>query len=170
MVEDRLLERLEVAARLEAELAAQSCRAAPVGVERVGLATHAVEGDHQLLEEVLPIRVLRDQPLELRDKPAMLTELELCIDSGLQRTDNELVEVRSLPFGPRLMSKILQRLPAYGSERVAQSLKRRRRLCIRDGPDGCFESVCVDLAGIHAQRVAALEGLDAAIAEHVAQG
>ena len=48
-----------------------------------------------------------DQPLELRDEPAMLTELELCIDSGLERAHNELIEVRRLPFGPRLMSKVL---------------------------------------------------------------
>ena len=124
VVEDRLLERLQAPARFEAEVASKSHRAAAVDLERVGLPACAVEGEHQLLEEVLTVRVLLDEPLELRDEPAMRSELELCVDSRLERGQDELVEMGRLALGPRLAPKILQRLSADRPERIAQALER----------------------------------------------
>ena len=63
-----------------------------------------VEGEHQLLEQMLPVRVLLDEPLELRNEPAMLTEPELRVESRLECGQNELVEMGRLALGPQFAS------------------------------------------------------------------
>jgi len=61
-------------ARLEAELLGQQPAGALKGVERVGLSAAATEREHQLAPEALLERMLADEPLELRDEFAAITQ------------------------------------------------------------------------------------------------
>src|SRR5258708_7485234 len=170
MVEDRLLEFLQLPARVQAELAAQPRGTTTAPVERIGLPAAAVEGEHQPLEQVLPVRVFPDQPLELRNDAAMLAKFELRADARLERSQHELLERSCFALGPRLSTKVLERLAANRAESVAQEFHRLRRPYVRRRAHRCLEPVGVDLARLDAQRVASLEGLDAVVAERVAQG
>ena len=56
-----------------------------VGVERLGLASRAVEREHQLAAQPLAQRVLGDQRLELADQLSVAAERELGVDAPLER-------------------------------------------------------------------------------------
>ena len=64
------LEPLQLGARVQAEVLDERVAGAAVGVERVGLAAGAVEGEHQLGVEALAVRVLGGQAFELGDELA----------------------------------------------------------------------------------------------------
>ena len=58
----------------------------PVGGERVALPARAGEGEHQLRPEPLPVRVLGDERLELRNELRMPPEAEVGFDPFLEGT------------------------------------------------------------------------------------
>src|SRR5262249_32410920 len=68
LVEDRLLELLEPATRLDAELLDEHAPSHLVRLQRVGLTAAAVEREHQLAAEPLPQGMSGDEQLELRDE------------------------------------------------------------------------------------------------------
>jgi hypothetical protein len=68
VIEDLGLERPQVRTRLETELVHQMTSRFPVGLERFRLSARAVERDHELPAQALPIGVLVDQRLELPDE------------------------------------------------------------------------------------------------------
>ena len=56
-----------------------------VGVERVGLAACAVEGEHELLAQALVKGMRGDEPLELGHQVVVAPELEVRVDAVLER-------------------------------------------------------------------------------------
>ena len=84
MSQHRALELAQRRPRLDTELIERSARVL-VGVERVLLAAGAVQREHELLAELLPVRLGRDELLELRQDLAMLAEREPSVGAQLQR-------------------------------------------------------------------------------------
>ena len=99
MLEDRLLELPQLRARLEAELVGEQLPAAAVGVERVGLPSRPVEGEHQLRAPPLSERVFSDERLELGHELCVPAELELGVDPLLERRGTLLLQLRALRRG-----------------------------------------------------------------------
>ena len=86
------MEPLELRAGIDPELLHERASRLLVGVERLDLSSRAVEGQHQLPAQPLARRMRRDEHLELRDELAVPAQLELGVDSLLQRRQPELLE------------------------------------------------------------------------------
>jgi hypothetical protein len=68
MNQDRLVQLVQLQARLDPELLDEHVTRPPVGLQRVGLPTTAVQREHQLRVQALAPRVQLDQPLQLGDE------------------------------------------------------------------------------------------------------
>ena len=86
-------------AGLDPELLDQRPARVAVDVERLGLATRAVEREHELAAQALAQRVLGDQRLELADELGVAAERELGVDALLERRHAQLLEARDLRLG-----------------------------------------------------------------------
>ena len=153
LAEDRFVEVAQFAPGLDAELLHQKLTPGAVRLERLGLATRAVEREHQLCAQP-PRRVLRDQPLKLADDIGMPAESEVGLDSLLECAQPRLFKPGDLRLGERLVREIRERRTAPQGERLAQQHRGRRRLRplrVRYQP---FEASEVDLLRIDVQRVA----------------
>lgn len=78
-MQDRLLERSHLAARLDAQLVHQRTAGGLVGGKRFGLPPRAIEREHVLPAQALVQRVLGHQRLELRHH-VVLPEREIGLD------------------------------------------------------------------------------------------
>jgi hypothetical protein len=96
VLEDRALELSQRRAGLQAELGSQPRSGTAVRVERLPLPTAAVQREHQQAEQVLALRVDRDQSLELTDCLPMAAERELRLDPSLRCREHQLLEPRNL--------------------------------------------------------------------------
>jgi hypothetical protein len=82
--QDLLLAPAQPAARLDAQLLVQDLAGAVEGLEGIGLAVRAVQCQHQLAPQPLPVGVVGQQRLQLGDQPAMSTEGQVGLDAVLQ--------------------------------------------------------------------------------------
>lgn len=120
LAEDRPLELLQRAARLQTELLAQQLSRAAVGGERIGLATRPVEGQHQLATQPLLQRVDCDEGFELGDQVGDVTDREVCLDPVLHRGEPELLQASDLVLRELEQAQVGQGGPAPERERLAQ--------------------------------------------------
>jgi hypothetical protein len=84
MPEDRLFESLDHGPGFDAEFLDEQAPSFPVDVERLGLASGAVEREHELCAERLPIRMLPGERLELADEFCSAAEGEVGVDASLE--------------------------------------------------------------------------------------
>jgi hypothetical protein len=82
---DLPLERLQLAARFEAEFADEPCACGAVDVEGLRLSSGAVERQHQLAVDALAQWVRRGEPLELADELQVPAELQVDVKAILER-------------------------------------------------------------------------------------
>src|SRR4029453_8649773 len=101
MREDRPLEVLQLTARFEPEVVAESAARVLVGGERLGLPARAVEGEHQLSAKPFPKGVLADERLQLRDELVVAAERELEIDAVQEPPEPLLLEPLDLVASKR---------------------------------------------------------------------
>ena len=94
--EDRLLEGLELAARLEPELVGERTTRVLVARERIRLAARAVEGEHELGAQPLARGMLSDEGLELWDQGRVAAERQIGLDALLERQQTELGSSRAI--------------------------------------------------------------------------
>ena len=80
LLEHRQLKFPQLRARLDGQFLDQQRAPGAVGLERVGLATAAVESDHQLPAEPLAQRMLRNELLELGAYAAVPAKREFGVD------------------------------------------------------------------------------------------
>jgi len=99
LVEDRLLDVVKPRSRLDPELLDKDLARMSVRLERVRLATAAIEGEHQLAAQTLAQRMLRNAGLELGDDRAMASELEHRLESPFDRLESKLLETPDLALG-----------------------------------------------------------------------
>ena len=96
MREDRLLEPLQLRSRTHAELGVERQHRVAVRIERLPLATCAVEGQHQLGAKALAQRIPGDEPLELADELRPAAKRELGLDPVLDGAGPQLFETGDL--------------------------------------------------------------------------
>ena len=125
MAKDRLLELLQGRARLDAELVDEQPPRLAIDLERLGLATRAVERLHEHGPQPLAEWVLADEHLDLADELGVAAEREVGLEPPLERLQAELFEARNLGLRERLVGEVGKRRPAPEVESFAQSLRRK---------------------------------------------
>ena len=84
MAQDGRLQLTEPRRRVQTQLVPQHAPELAVDLERFGLPTVAVEGQHELAAETLSQGMLADQPSQLSDKDAGQAESQVRLDPLLQ--------------------------------------------------------------------------------------
>ena len=160
--EDRGLQALELAARVEPEVLDQRVAGAPVGLQRVGLAAGAVEREHQLRVQALAVRVLGGQALQLADdrrRGGRARGRARCRCSSASRRA-PAIRSASIAAGPE-QRRVGQRRAAEQRQRLAQQLGG---LAAGAASRACATSVSkrceVERAGVELDRVAGRAGDD----------
>ena len=132
LLEDRLLERAQLFARLEPELVHQHASRVLVRLECVCLPPGAVERQHQLRSKAFPQRMLLDELLQLAGQVASGAQLEVGVDALLERRESRLLQAADLIAGERLEGEVLERRSSPERQRGAELLGPLARL----GPAG----------------------------------
>ena len=128
LAQDRALEPLQGGPGFQAELADHHLAGRPVGAERFGLPSAAVQGEHQLAVQALAQRVHRDQCLELADDVGVTAEGQVGLDPVFGRAEPEFLQPPGLHLRERLAAEVAEDGAAAEPERRAQGHGRRSRL------------------------------------------
>ena len=97
LVQDRLLELLELTARLEAELVPEHVASLAVGLERIGLPAGSVQRQHQLCMNALPQRVDGHERLQLGHElgvPAAARSASILPSRATRRSSSRRADLR----------------------------------------------------------------------------
>ncbi len=127
LAKDRLLEPAQLGVWLEAELVVEELPERSVRLECVGMATRAVEGDHELRAKPLVERVERDERLQLAYGLGLAPHREHCLEARFERFEPQPVEPCDLRLRERLRRRGRRvRVPAraQGPERGSLPLRR----------------------------------------------
>jgi hypothetical protein len=122
--ENRSLQVAQLGAGVEPEVVDQPLRGVAVGGQRVGVATGAVEREHQLGHHPLAGGMLAHQRLKLTDHLAVAAEQQVCLNARLNRPQPKLLEHRDVRLRPRLVGHVGQRRSPPQRQRPAQQLSR----------------------------------------------
>jgi hypothetical protein len=122
--EDRPLQPLELEAGAQAELGVERPDGLTVGVQRLALASGAIEGEHELAAQALAQPVRRHELLQLADELGAAAHGQLRLDAILHRGGAEVLEARDLRRRQRLEGHVGERGPAPFVERCAQARRR----------------------------------------------
>ena len=123
--EDLLLEAAQLGPGLDPDLLGQRLARLAVGLQGLGLAPGAVEGEHALGVEALVERVLGEQRLERADHLGVSPRRELGVDRELDRAQVKLLEAADLGARERLVGDVGERGAAATAR--ARPWPRRRR-------------------------------------------
>ncbi len=162
--EDRRLQPLQLGARLEPQLVDQRGAGAAVGVERVGLAARAVEGEHEVGVQALAVGMLADQRLQLGDRLPVAPEGEVELQPVLERGQPHALEPRALAGGAAEQLDVGQRQAPEQVEAGAQL--RRGAFLVAGGAQAAgvvqvaLEALEVQRPGRQLDRIAARPGHD----------
>ena len=92
------------------------------GVQRLGLATRAKQGDHQLTAQPLSQRLVGDERLQRTDELRVPTSREIRVDPRLESHELQLLQTRDLALDTAFVREVGERRPAPEPERLAQLL------------------------------------------------
>ena len=106
---------------MEAELEIRLPRAL-VDLERIGLSAGAVQGDHQLRDELLPKRVLLDELPKLAHELLVAAQRESRLSAPLECAEAELLEALDLGVRPGEERRVDERWASPASERLVGEL------------------------------------------------
>src|SRR5437773_10009197 len=98
--------------------------------------------------------MLRDEPLELADELSASAELEVGVDSLLQRFQPELLESADLALRKGLEGKVAERRAAPQRERLAQRLRTLLRVLLPRLGGELLEAPQIELVGLDPEQVA----------------
>ena len=157
VVEDLPLKCLEPSSGLEADLVERRAQV-PVHLERFALPSGAVERKHELRSQPLPVRMRRDQHLQLARELCVAAEVQVGVDPVLERGQAQVVEPAALDLRERRGRELRQRVPspeAYCfADRRCGALGiacRERGAALLDEP---FEAEEIDVVGLDLEHVA----------------
>ena len=160
------LELAQTPSRLDAELVDENAPRVLIRLQCVGLATTAVESQHQLAPKALTKWVVGDEPLELGDHLGFPAERELLVGELLGRREPQLLQPSSLRLGERGLADVCERGTAPQRKRLTQlrrSIGRRGFPCFGDQP---LDAEKVEIVGLHDKLVAAGQRSDHLASEH----
>ena len=109
LVQDRRVKTAQLGTRLHASLPHQHAAGVAVGLERVGLASGPVQGEHSLGVDPLAQRVRRDELVELAQHLAVIAGRQRSIDRELAGAQPLLVETPDLRAGEGLVGDVVER-------------------------------------------------------------
>ena len=157
LAQDRRLQALKQRARHEAELLVEGLARLPIDLERVRLATGAVESEHQLPAQPLAQRVVPDQGLELRHQVGCAAEREIRHEALLDRVQPQLLEARDLGLSEGVVGEVDERRAPPQLERRAEPVRCGRGIlrfaCPSALTQQALEPVGVELVGPDAKHV-----------------
>jgi hypothetical protein len=170
--QDRTVELPQFGRRLDPELV-EGGSGGSVRLERVPLATGAVQRNDELAPKRLPVRVLGGERLQLAHDGVVAAEGELGVAQQLDRAQAQLLEPAALGVRNRLGDEVGEARPAPERERLTEPGRSFGRatggdLTLPTG-DEPLEPLEVELARLQADQVAAAARLDPAGAEDLAQ-
>ena len=164
MSQDCLLEAAQLGRGLDSKLAHESLPAVAIARERVDLSTAAVEGRHQLPEQVLVERFGRDGALQVGNELVVVAEGEGHVKALRPGGATRVVEPRRCRAGLRLELDVGQRVAAPKTERLVECLQRLIELVCGDrgarGAEKLGEACGVQFAGVAFDRVPRCTGGD----------
>ena len=99
--QDRRLQVTQPLPRLDAQLIAQDPAQLPVNAQRIGLASAAVQREHQLCMQLLIERVVGGQRLQLQQQLGVLTERKPGLGQRPDRPQPQLLQPSRLFLQPR---------------------------------------------------------------------
>ena len=131
--QDGGLEFLQCPAWVDAQLLSKRLADPPIGLQRLGLPTRAVQAEQELLVQLLTQRLPRDQRLQLPDQLGVPPEGQIGLNPGLQDGEPLLLEPGALGLRERLVGELRQRRAAPQLQRLAElgrgeSRRRAERL------------------------------------------
>ena len=130
-------------------------------MQRVRLSSRPIKGQHELLAQPLPQRMLDQQLLELPDELGVATQREVRLDPLLEGGDAELFEALDRRPRERLVRQVGERGAAPEAERLPQELRRLFRvICVERLRGQPLEHDQVELLRHEADRVARRARLD----------
>ena len=136
MLEDGSLKRLQLGARLEAQLVHEGSPRLTVSLQRLGLATCAIEREHELTPRALPQRLLRDERSRVADDLVVVTRGKLEVDAILDRRGSRLLQAADLRLGDRFQRHVGQRRPAPQRQGLGENRGGLRQPPVRPGATG----------------------------------
>ena len=126
--EDRLLEAPQLRAWLERQLLQEHLAGLLEHLERVRLASAAVEGKHQVPPQALAERALLQRSADGGHQVGVLAERESRLEVLLQRVELQRVQPRGLGRRPRGLRQTEQRRPAPEGERLGDRVRGAARI------------------------------------------
>jgi hypothetical protein len=132
--------------------------AGPVDLERLCLATGAVESDHELFTEPLAERMLGNELAQLGDDFGLAAESEIGVEPILEHGQAELLEAVGVDTDERLVGQISERRSAPEPQSLPKAIRRGPRVAFAEQPPSLAcqlrEAVGVELPGRDPERVA----------------
>jgi len=173
LAQDRRLELAQLGRRLDAQAVDERLVGQPVGLEGVGLASGAVEGQHLLAAQPFAERMLADERVELADDVCVPAAGEVGVDAVAEAGKAQVLELGDLGLGEARVGDLGERRATPQLEGPAQC--RRRLPCLARIELGAAltdelgEAIGVEVAGRHAHRVGAALRQEHVRAERAAQ-
>ena len=165
---DRPVERQEISARVEPEIAHRGMERA-VGTMGLGLATRGVQRHHQLADEPRTTRLIGDHAPELGHRFGVIAELQQPLEPLLGGDEPELLEPAHLGPRPPLLAEVEVRAAPPGAQRALIHGDRRATRLTPCGGEQPFEVIGVDPIGGRVELVAGSESADGPIAQRPPQ-
>ena len=159
LLQHRLMEVPQGAPGLDAELVDKCSPCRLVRIERLGLATGAVEREHQVADERLAVRVVAHQAVELRHELRVAASSEISVDSFLQAREVEFLQPRDRRLCGVLIGELGERRPA----------PERQCLVQPTAVPEIAEALEVELVRFDAENVTGRDGAQALLPEQLAQ-
>ena len=117
MAKDRRVQLLKRRRRLDAQLLHEHPTGFLVRLERLGLPSAPIQGEHELPAGSLPERIVAHEPFELPDELRSAAKFQLGLDPLLDRGQAELLEAGRFVLGEALVGEVAERCAAPELER-----------------------------------------------------
>ena len=134
LAQDRLLQAAQLGPRVEPKGLDEREAGVAEDVERLGLPSRAVEGQHQQRTEALAQRVLVDQRAQAADRLAVAPGVEVVLERQLGGRKVQLLQPAHLRGRERLLEHAGERGAVPERERLARQLTTGLRCRRRHGP------------------------------------
>jgi hypothetical protein len=143
LLQDRLMQVAERAARLDPELAHERSPSVLVDLERLSLTPRPIEREHELTAQRLSQGLRVDEAFELRDELGRAARLEILLDALLEAREPELLQTLDLRLGEAQVGELRERRASPESERIAKAAVRAEERKLLQ----------VELSGVDVQHV-----------------
>jgi hypothetical protein len=132
MTKDRSLQFLQAETGFDPELLAECPTSAAIRLERLGLTTASVEGDHQLGAQAFTVGIRGHEALKLDDERTVTSESEVRFDPGLECGQSELLQTSYLGLGERFECEVCKGMAPPEREGIPKRLRSPLRLSGRE--------------------------------------